>query len=195
MHDRSTRRPADRAWRTRRLASLGLLVIVGVLVAGCGDGSSSPGVAHTGSSTPATTVGGGTSSGGSQRGKALLAWSSCMRAHGLPDFPDPQRLSNGFKLPLTQAIMESPKFASAKQACRSLEPGAGGTGTVSAQEREQALKLAACMRSHGVPKFADPTFENGGVRFEQGAGVDTSSPEFQEASQQCERFRPGGGGR
>lgn len=180
VHDPSTSRLADRRRRTR-LASLGLLAIVGVLAAGCGQNS-------TGTST-------GTRSGPSDRGKAMLAYASCMRAHGVPDFPDPKRVSGGWELSLTQAIAESPQYQRANQGpCRMLQPGAGGTSTISAQERERALKFAACMRSHGVPSYPDPTFENGNVTFNVPAQR-TDQVQFEQADKQCARFRHGQGGR
>jgi hypothetical protein len=185
MNDRSTNRPGDHRRPLPRRAGLGLLVIVGVLAAGCGEDS--------------TGAGESASSSGSERGKALLAYASCMRDHGVPDFPDPKRVSGGWRLGLTQAMMESPAYEIAKEgACRSLEQAVAGTGTVSAQERERALRFAACMRSHGVRSFPDPTFENGSVRFGMaalGEGPDAGSPAVRQADEQCARFRPGGGGR
>ena len=57
-----------------------------------------------------------------------------------------------------------------------------------------ALKFAACMRSHGVPKFPDPTVKDGAVGFDitPADGVDPSSPQYQSARQACSSLRGGG---
>src|SRR5271155_1011136 len=73
--------------RTRLLIATALLS--GVLaLAGCG-GSSTSGVASV--ATPATAIAAapGPAAGGSTQAKGLLAYSSCMRSHGVPNFPDP----------------------------------------------------------------------------------------------------------
>ena len=69
------------------------------------------------------------------------------------------------------------------------------------QIEADALKRAQCMRSHGVPNYADPTitFSDGGVS--QGedvgkSGMDPNSPTFQAAQKICQRLpqRRGGNG-
>src|SRR5215813_13014323 len=83
------------------------LAVLAVLLAGCGGGSGTPGVANIGTTTSAgtTTTGSsadsgadGTASGGASRGGATLQlrggkdiaqFASCMRTHGEPNFPDP----------------------------------------------------------------------------------------------------------
>jgi hypothetical protein len=65
-----------------------------------------------------------------QQQKALsqaLKFSACMRAHGLPKFPDPVAEKGGVVLSLGGSGISpnSPQFRSAQQACRSLMPGGG----------------------------------------------------------------------
>ena len=57
--------------------------------------------------------------------------------------------------------------------------------------KQRLLAFAACMRSHGVPRYPDPTFSNGGVSqgFGPEDGVDSSSPAFREAQKTCEEER------
>jgi hypothetical protein len=59
----------------------------------------------------------------------------------------------------------SPRFTAANNACKHLLPGNGvpRENTISPADRADYLKAAACMRSHGVPNFPDPTFNNGSV--------------------------------
>jgi len=94
----------------------------------------------------------------------LLAYSECMRAHGVPDFPDPVGNSLQIKASAGSDLdPNSPQMQAAQKACQSLQPGGGQGGTVRAAQQAQALKFSACMRSNGVPNFPDPTFSGGGV--------------------------------
>jgi hypothetical protein len=56
------------------------------------------------------------------------------------------------------------------------------TTTAEATRVSVALKLAACMRSHGVPNFPDPT-SNGSAR--SAGTVDKRSPAFRSAQEAC----------
>jgi hypothetical protein len=64
-----------------------------------------------------------------------LQFSQCMRAHGVPNFPDPQFNSNGgisLHISANSGIdPNSPIFKAAQQACQSLLPGANGGTTKS----------------------------------------------------------------
>ena len=57
----------------------------------------------------------------------------------------------------------------------------------------QALKFAACMRSHGVPNFPDPSGGGGGIQIPVGSGISPFSPAFKAAQQDCHTLLPGGG--
>ena len=181
------------------------LTALALLAAGCGGGSKSPSVAHLGSSASATTSSNsssagsaGTSESGSP-GSQAVAYSACMRAHGVPDFPDPQVSSTGnsvsVKIGVTPAITGNPHFKSAQQACNKLLPG-GGPGSspnhqISPQEQSQYLKAAACIRSHGIPNFPDPTFSGGGVHVSE-KGLNLHSPQVRAAEEACQSLIPGG---
>ena len=53
-----------------------------------------------------------------------LRFVACMRAHGLPTFPDPQVNSSGIAMQLPKGIQPgSPVFRAAQQACKALMPG------------------------------------------------------------------------
>jgi hypothetical protein len=52
------------------------------------------------------------------------------------------------------------------------------------------LKFSACMRTHGVPSYPDPTStgeigSNGAI-----LGVNEDSPAFQAAEKECNHLRP-----
>jgi hypothetical protein len=167
------------------------ILAVGVAVAACGSGPSTPGGA-TGSST----AGGGPSADGSSR---LLAYSSCMRSHGVPNFPDPAS-SGG--IPKAAAIsaegaVGNSQVQTAQNACKHLIVGESLSGqpiqTITAQQQQYYLKAAACMRSHGIANFPEPVFPNGEVQFPMLKRlVDVRSPQFTRAFLVCHKLIPSG---
>jgi len=55
---------------------------------------------------------------------AALKFVACMRAHGLPTFPDPQVNSRGIELEIPQGVApNSAVLRNAQQACKNLAPG------------------------------------------------------------------------
>jgi hypothetical protein len=179
------------------------IVALPLLVAACGGNSPSPGVANlsssSSSSTPSSTSsaagsGAGGSSGSSSPNSQAVAYAACMRAHGVPNFPDPQVSSSGSEVKVavrvTPGIKGNPHFKSAQQACRQLLPG-GGPGSdpqLSTAEQAQVLQLVACIRKHGEPNLPDPTFTGGGAHLPP--SVDTQSAAFKSAEQACQSLIP-----
>jgi hypothetical protein len=119
-----------------------------------------------------------------------------MRAHGLPDFPDPN--SQGRFLvnvhPGSDLSPSAPQYRSANKTCRHLLPDAGReTPSQERQELKVFLAYSRCMRSHGVSSFPDPTLVDGhAALIQKGGGGDQNSPEFQRAERACEPLSPGG---
>ncbi len=145
-----------------------------------------------------TACGGGGSSaaGGSSPYQKAVAYAQCMRSHGVPGFPDPDSKGNFIINGKEDHLGGSPQQnQSADKACRHLLPN-GGQMTVAQQQKalSQALKFSACMRSHGVPSFPDPTSRNGGVTISLGgSGISPNSPQLRAAQQACRSLLPGGG--
>ncbi len=100
-----------------RIPIAAVVVSAVVVIAGCG-GSSKP-------SKPSSV-----SKSASSLGSEGVAFSRCMRAHGLPNFPDPntgggfQLSSNGkFKILIgPRGPNEPPAFQAAQSACQNLFP-------------------------------------------------------------------------
>jgi hypothetical protein len=90
---------------------------------------------------------------------AGIKYADCMRARGVPNFPDPRGSGGGVQLSERPAIdAQSPAFQSAQSACQRLLPGGrAGPGGGSATRIKQGVKLAECMRAHGLTAFPDPT--------------------------------------
>jgi hypothetical protein len=159
-----------------------------VLAAGCGGGSAAPAVAHVRTTT---------ASGMSSRASAVatapdssrggLAFSACMRSHGVPGFPDPN--SNG-TLSSLGIDRSSPQFRVAAKACRSLAP-AHRPAQVE-QHVEVLLAVARCMRAHGVSYFPDPNSQ-GSIVAPPGSPWDPRSPQFQRAQKARASLNPGTG--
>jgi hypothetical protein len=168
-------------------ALLGLVL----LAAGCSGGSGGPGVAAIGSIPSA-----GPSSSPSA-GQGIRAFSECMRAHGIKDFPDPDS-GGGIDIhgqPGSDLDPNNPLFRSAQRACQSLMP----TPTAEQQQEfmQQALKFSQCMRAHGISDFPDPKSHGGGIEIgvQKGSGTDLNpnNPLFRSAQEACKHYLPGGG--
>lgn len=124
-----------------------------------------------------------------------LAMARCMRAHGVPNFPDPGSRGTIEITPGSGIDPRSPAFQTAQQACRRYLPGKLSPGPVSESSMRAAFAFAKCMRAHGQSNFPDPirTAQPGsgpaivlrGMVFPVGAGFDPRSPAFRQAASQC----------
>jgi hypothetical protein len=166
--------------------ALAAATVLGLFASACG-GSAGTGVAQIGS-TQATTASSSSSSGSpSDRRGALVAFSACMRKHGVPNFPDPKAVGHGYGLTIGAETANSPQFKNAEQVCKKLLAN-GGTPTAQEQAKQlqEALKYAACIRAHGMPDYPDPKVHDGGI--EMGEAPD--SPQFKIAQKACGRLAP-----
>ena len=154
------------------------LLATGVLLAGCGSGASS---ASSGSATTSANL--------SSFQHRFVAFASCMRSHGVPDYPDPRSTSSGgVQISPGHANPNTPAFKSAQSACHELLPNGGApAGGASAQAKAQDVKYADCMRAHGVPNFPDPSHDGG---FDLPAGLDPQAPQFSHATKACQGVQP-----
>jgi hypothetical protein len=172
-------------------ASLVAVAAFSLLAAGCGGGSS-PGVANVASSTTAATT---TTQSATTTGNGTLAFAHCMRSHGVPTFPDPDRSGEIPKPQAVEARKNDPSgFDAANRACiHLLSNGSyGPTQTITPTERTDYLKAAACMRHHGFPDFPDPTFLGNSVRVDIPSSIDQSSSRFRNAATICTKLIPQG---
>jgi hypothetical protein len=185
-------------WRPRlrraALVTAGALA-VGVAVTACGSGPSTPGVA----AGPTTTATANPSAAASTHPTGLLAYASCMRSHGVANFPDPAGSGGIPKEGVIRAFraVSNSQAEAAQNDCRHLLPTGGSLSgqasqPVTAQDQQDYLKAAACMRSHGITDFPDPTFSNGTVTFHEPSGLDTHSTQFTRAAHTCRKLIPAG---
>jgi hypothetical protein len=161
--------------RARLIGSLGAAIACGALTA-CGSG-----------------IGGGTSTTGANH-NAGLAFSKCMRAHGLSEFPDPGGSSGsagsgaqvsilGVHVPSTINI-HAPAFRSAMKLCIKQATG-GQPPRATAAQRRAALDFSRCMRRHGVPDYPDPVFKNGGIGEAPPPSMSPTAPALLRAQKLC----------
>jgi hypothetical protein len=173
-HEVGPRRPR---WRTVA-ATTGALAAAVLTAAGCGG---APGAA-----SPAASSNSG-----------LLAYSQCMRSHGVANFPDPnsQGVIEGKSASGSGGDAINPNssvYQAAQEACQKYVSG-GTTPADQKQQLNQALEYSACMRSHGVTQFPDPTVVNGQITFAGSDGVGRS-PDYQSANGACQHYLSAGAG-
>ena len=168
MPDSSHPKRLTRSPRARLFAVATLLS--GVLLAGCGGSSPGPTAATAGgASTPASTAMSAghvpttgsstvTSAGATGSGSTApspLTFARCMRANGVPNFPDPQ--PGGGAIFSTAGINPlAPAFKAAQAKCQKLMPHGGAEPAFSEQALVEVRKVAVCMRAHGISEFPDP---------------------------------------
>jgi hypothetical protein len=159
-----------RAWRPKARISAAIVATVGVAL---------PAVAF-GSSQSTNT-------------QKAIAYSHCMRSHGVLTFPDPA--SNGAfpKVTAQQLGVSSTAFQAAQNHCRYLLPngGSGPSQTQTQQILNGMLKFAQCMRSHGVSDWPDPVVDAGGnPEFYLGGKVNQNSPQVKSKIHDCVHWIP-----
>ena len=181
-----------------RTAGVGIaLAAVAVLFAACG-GSGGPGVASIGSTTTTTTPATATQNTISAADYTkTVAYSECMRSHGVPNFPDPtsngEFLSERGELNGQKVDFNSPQYVSANKACTHLLAN-GGQPTAAELQRllTQALKFTQCLRQHGLPNMPDPVERDGGISQHFPRGVSPNSPVLRAATTACQSLAPVG---
>jgi hypothetical protein len=124
---------------------------------------------------------GSPSAGGATSSPSAVAYSRCMRSHGVPDFPDPG--SGGIpKVSPQQLGVASSRWQAAQSACaRLLQP----TQDQARQIVRGMLAFARCMRSHGVPNWPDPTTGSHGQPEFDIPGIDPDSPRISNTASEC----------
>jgi hypothetical protein len=178
--------------RIRMGLLLGLLLALGLAVAGCGGGGDKGGgVASLGGAdnTTSTTAAG---AGGDDRQKALN-WARCMRQHGI-NIPDPRFDAQGNMVPPEPPAVANAqaklKFRAAEQACKQYETSGGPPPSPpSAHERQQALAFARCMRQHGID-LPDPQVDATGIHRPLPEGMNRGDPRLTAPQQACRQYLP-----
>jgi hypothetical protein len=124
------------------LLACGAVLAVSAMLAGCGSGASSgaAGATAQSSTTPDTTT------------EAIV---QCYRSHGDPSFPDPVYDPSDGRWHF-DAMSPGSAPESTQQACRHLFPSVSASPPVPLAQFQQLVRLAQCIRQHGVPNWPDP---------------------------------------
>ena len=130
------------------------------------------------------------------------AMSKCFRENGASNFPDPSAgpgggvgfngilFSSDGSMVVDGTKFAGPAFQAAEKACREFLPS-GPPPKLSASQERQAVAMAECMRTHGVPSFSDPSFADGRPTG-PGRQVNPNSPAFIQAAKHCAGGHGGG---
>ncbi len=191
-----------RAWpaTARTVAAIIATATLVLLAAGCGGSPSSAG------------SGGSPNAAGSMNSPSAVAYSACMRSHGVPNFPDPNSSGTLPKTSAQQLGVSSSQLQAAQRACQHLLPATGGSfdqqvrqcylagncpQTLVQQMLTVGRKFAQCMRSHGVPNWPDPTLDSHGRPFFNLSSQGMTRSEWHSAQmrakgEECGRVAGGG---
>lgn len=181
---------ATRRWHQARPQRAGLLAVMAgaaLLTVACGGNSAS-----TGSGGSSQSAGAAPSASSN-----AVAFSQCMRSHGIPNYPDPSAVSGD--VDSSQLGVSDTVYESARTACRQLYPQPhANAGLTTAQEQQvegQLLIFAKCMRSHGLPAFPDPNpastiWGGSGQLFNVPSSIDHNSSQFTSAANSCKSLMP-----
>jgi hypothetical protein len=136
------------------LVALGLAGLIGLASAGCGSNAASKSGTATTTGTPSTGTG-TTSSGAATKLTAqekAVKFSECMRANGVPHFPDPDPKGDyNFGVDVSREV-----FTKAVDACKALKPPGALSAKRTPKQQSASLRFAQCVRDHGVKDFPDP---------------------------------------
>jgi len=140
---------------------------------------------------------------------SAVAYSACMRSHGVPNFPDPDSKGGYPSIGPQRLGVSSAQYQAAEQDCQYLLPTGGSLqqqtnqclwfGNCPPALLQQLMNLereyAECMRAHGTPNWPDPTVAKGRPVFDlSSAGIDPQSTDSARLAAQDDECRRSIGG-
>jgi hypothetical protein len=130
--------------------------------------------------------GSGSGGGSASDEEAGLAFTECLREHGV-EVEDPKPGQNNIEV----GPGNDPTTKAALSACNGKLGSAGQELSSDEEEefREGALALAQCLRENGID-MGDPEFLGPGKFHLDISGIDTNSPAFEAAQEACEDKLP-----
>lgn len=117
-----------------------------------------------------------------------MAIVNCYRAHGDPSFPDPVYDPGDGRWHFAVSPGSAP--ASTRQACQHLFPTTNASPPVPQAQFQQLVRLAQCIRQHGVPAWPDPDPDGS---YPLPPSLQTKTTAAANALQACQRYVPSGG--
>lgn len=164
----------------QRAIIVGSVAVLALLGAGCGSTAHSSGSQGMTRALPASA---------SEAAAALKA-SRCMRAHGVPNWPDPILGGHFGFLAFSGVNRYTPQYKAAFAYCTTRYHIFKHISTPAqiAQSNAEAVKFSACMRSHGAADCPDPDGEGA---IDLPSDTYESSPKVQRAEAACKSLREG----
>lgn len=120
---------------------------------------------------------------------STMAIVNCYRAHGDPSFPDPVYDPSDGRWHFAVSPGSAP--ASTQQACQHLFPSSNASPPVPQAQFQQLVRLAECLRQHGLPTWPDPD-PDGSFGLPPSL-LGKKSPAWVQASDACARLMPSSG--
>jgi hypothetical protein len=123
------------------------------------------------------------------------AAARCMRAHGVPNFPDPgsdggnpvAESPGSDTITIAGIPFSGPAFVNAEKRCDPLGLGSSRP-PISEHQKEQLIAFAECMRHHGLTRWADPLFPpSGGIEQVGQSAYNRDDPKVLAASAACNK--------
>ncbi len=165
---------AHRSTRPQRAVLRSVVIgAVALLPAACGSSTGSP------SATASSPQG------------AAVRYASCMRTHGIANYPDPQVTTTpggGGSVAIAgpSGPGAAPAFHAAQNACNGLLAPIINATEHHGPSRQAFLAFARCLRSHGLSDFPDPDAQ-GHITGQMihATGVDLQAPAFLTDAKTC----------
>lgn len=140
---------------TTKLCPLAALTTLALISPGCGSNPSS----ETGTANGGGAARNSSTNSGSSRSRPKLStqeqavkFADCMRANGVPHFPDPDPKGDfNFGVDVTPNV-----WLKAIDACKALKPPGALSSKRTPKQQSGSLRFAQCVREHGVKDFPDP---------------------------------------
>lgn len=171
---RLIRRPRRAALPIEPRAVAVATLFVALMVAACGGSPSSTGSTNSPSAD-----------------SRALAFSSCMRNHGIHNYPDPNSSGATPKETAGQLGVSQSRFQAAQSACAHLLPTSDSGGMTQAQ-KEHGLNsyrnFTGCMRSHGVGSWPEPATDSEGRPIFEIRGIDPGLPRITTKINECKHL-------
>lgn len=158
------------------LLACGAMLAASAVLAACSSGGSQPAAGSPGAGQ------------GRSPDAQTAAIVQCYRAHGDPTFPDPVYDPSDGRWHFADSPGNAP--LSTRQACQHLFPAANASPPVPQAQFQQLVRLAQCIRQHGVPTWPDPDPDGG---FGLPPSLQQKTPAYARAAQACQRYMPSGG--
>jgi hypothetical protein len=117
-----------------------------------------------------------------------VRFTTCMRNHGVSNFPDaPGPNGQGGRTWKSAFQNSSPAFTAADTTCHHFLPagGHGQNSTGSHPSTTVMLAFARCMRGHGFTRFPDPNSTGITHQMLAAAGIDLHQPALVRAADAC----------